>query len=333
MALDVAAARAAVSQAALARDEDALRAIADSLPPLVAYAYERHRARAFANAIRGARDSAVAELCLGVAACAPTAATFVADSAQLRLLAGEPEQEPSTQSARPSPKRLPRLALSGAAVAAAVAALAFVPGRAFEGARPEAAGVTAPARTAVPRVVVTDRPAAPTSPASRTRGATTDAEAAPLLVASPLAARAEAPAVSSQPPAPPPPAAAASRRPLRPTAAAPIPSAEPAPPPAATPTPAPAPASPPTVTVAPIPVAAPVAATTTRSRGKAQAADRLKKRSAPTPAGTETAPPAQPPPASQEPAEEALPPAGPRASEDAPGHAYGHEKDKNGPKQ
>jgi hypothetical protein len=331
MALDVAAARAAVSQAALARDEDALRAIADSLPPLVAYGYERHRARAFANAIRGARDSAVAELCLGVAACAPAAATFVADTAQVRLLIGDIEPEPSTRSARtPATTRLPRLALSGAALAAAVAALAIVPGRLFDEARPEAAGVTVPARTAVPRVVVADRPASSTSPASRTRGDTANVEGAPLLVAAPLTARAGARPASSSPPEPRPPAAAASRRPAKPPApVVPPPPAEPA----AVPAPAPAPAATPTVTVTPTPVAAPAATTTTKGRGKAQAADRLKKRSAPTPPGTVSPPPAHPAQAPQAPADEASPPAEPHANEDPPGHAYGHEKDKNSPKQ
>jgi hypothetical protein len=251
MALDVAAARAAVGQAALARDEDALRAIADSLPALAAFGYERHRARAFANAIRGAHDSAVAELCLGVAACAPAASTFVADSAQLRLLGGKPVQVADRARTGPSA----RAALSAAALAAAVAALALLPARTLDDAPREAAGITAPPRSAPPRVVVADPPAAspvaPTPPAPRS--ATPDAGTATLV-----RAVVGGPTRAEQRPRP-----AAVTRVARPRPAAPAPPS----PPATEPAPAPAPPPP---TAAPAAAIAPaVVLTRGQPRGKA----------------------------------------------------------------
>jgi hypothetical protein len=275
MALDVAAARAAVGQAALARDEEALRAIADSLPALTAYGYERHRARAFANAIRGARDSAVAELCLGVAACAPAASTFVADSAQLRLLTGEHVQAPPTTLAprRPSP----RLILSGAALAAAFAALVVLPARSFEDERRESAGITAPSGPSPPRVVVVDPPA-PSRPFERPAiRADGGGEGEATLV------RATVPvAPQRRIDAPPRPAAVARPRPRPAPAPTPAsPGEAPAPPSEPPPAPPPAPAA------TPAPAAAVAPAATSRPReqkgkalGKAHAPGQLKKAAA-----------------------------------------------------
>ena len=49
--MTVTAARHAVSAAALARDRVALIALGASLPATTAFAYERHRARAYAHAL------------------------------------------------------------------------------------------------------------------------------------------------------------------------------------------------------------------------------------------------------------------------------------------
>jgi hypothetical protein len=83
-------ARRAVNEAALARDRTALVAIAASMPVTQAFAYERRRARAYAHALDGNPDFALAELSLAAAAEPPSAATLAADSAQLHLLLGDP---------------------------------------------------------------------------------------------------------------------------------------------------------------------------------------------------------------------------------------------------
>jgi hypothetical protein len=83
-------ARRAVNEAALARDRTALVAVAASLPVTQAFAYERRRARAYAHALDGNPDFALAELSLAAAAEPPSAATLAADSAQLHLLLGDP---------------------------------------------------------------------------------------------------------------------------------------------------------------------------------------------------------------------------------------------------
>jgi hypothetical protein len=83
-------ARRAVNEAALARDRTALVAVAASMPVTQAFAYERRRARAYAHALDGKPDFALAELSLAAAAEPPTAATLAADSAQLHLLLGDP---------------------------------------------------------------------------------------------------------------------------------------------------------------------------------------------------------------------------------------------------
>ena len=83
-------ARLAVNEAALARDRTALVAVAASMPVTQAFAYERRRARAYAHALDGKPDFALAELSLAAAAEPPSAATLAADSAQLHLLLGDP---------------------------------------------------------------------------------------------------------------------------------------------------------------------------------------------------------------------------------------------------
>jgi hypothetical protein len=210
MALDVAAARAAVTEAALARDPVALLTIADSLPVLSAFGYERHRARACAHALRGARGSALAELCLGVAASPPSSRTLAADSAHLHLLLGDParaisglrtaaSEEPSrryrgaraalirrttatagglaTAFEAVTDRPLVRVLVSAAALGAALAALVALPDIAFDDGRPGAAGITGPARSAQAGTVVAELPA-PSSPTAGRAARSTPARAA-----------------------------------------------------------------------------------------------------------------------------------------------------------
>jgi hypothetical protein len=332
VALDVAVARAAVGQAALARDEEALRAIADSLPALAAYAYERHRARAFANAIRGAHDSAVAELCLGVAAWPPPASTFVADSAQLRLLGGDrvaqaPATLPGSRRGRSVERVSPRLILSGAAVAAAVAALVVLPARSFDEAGPEASGIVPPARPTLPRVVVVDPPSPSPSSEQGAEVSSPDVGVATLVRATPRAPVTSAVVLQ--------PAAEPSLRPASATRPRPRPRA-PAPPPreptAPVPEPAPVPPSdPPAPAPAPVAVTAPVAAVapaaTSRSRepkgkatGRANAPGQAKKAAAAatSPVAPSDVPAAAPPSAVR----------APEASPPPPHPGQGHGRDK-----
>ena len=63
--MTVTAARHAVSAAALARDRVALVALGASLPATTAFAYERHRARAYAHALEDSGDAALGELAVG----------------------------------------------------------------------------------------------------------------------------------------------------------------------------------------------------------------------------------------------------------------------------
>jgi hypothetical protein len=88
--LTVAAARHAVNTAALARDRVALVALGASLPATTAYAYERHRARAYAHAIEASGDAALGELAVAAASMPPAAAVLAADGAALHLLLGDP---------------------------------------------------------------------------------------------------------------------------------------------------------------------------------------------------------------------------------------------------
>lgn len=67
-----------------------LRALADALPPTVAFSYERHRARALALALERRTEQAVAELSRGSAAGWPETPELATDLAELRLVAGDP---------------------------------------------------------------------------------------------------------------------------------------------------------------------------------------------------------------------------------------------------
>ena len=88
--MTVTAARDAVSAAALAGDRVALVALGASLPATTAFAYERHRARAYAHALEDSGDAALGELAVGAAAMPPSAAVLAADGAGLHLLLGDP---------------------------------------------------------------------------------------------------------------------------------------------------------------------------------------------------------------------------------------------------
>lgn len=88
--MTVAAARHAVNTAALARNRVALIALGASLPATTAYAYERHRARAYAHALEASGDAALGELSIAAASMPPAAAVLAADGAALHLLLGDP---------------------------------------------------------------------------------------------------------------------------------------------------------------------------------------------------------------------------------------------------
>ncbi|MEP7334291.1 MAG: hypothetical protein ABI717_00790 [Actinomycetota bacterium] len=88
--MTVTAARHAVNTAALARDRVALVALGASLPATIAYAYERHRAGAYAHALEGSGDAALGELAVAAASMPPSAAVLAADGAGLHLLLGDP---------------------------------------------------------------------------------------------------------------------------------------------------------------------------------------------------------------------------------------------------
>ncbi len=88
--MTVAAARHAVNDAALARDRVALVALGASLPATTAYAYERHRARAYAHALGDSGDAALGELAVAAAVMPPSAAVLAADGAAVHLLLGNP---------------------------------------------------------------------------------------------------------------------------------------------------------------------------------------------------------------------------------------------------
>jgi hypothetical protein len=290
MALDAASARADVTEAALARDRTALLAIADSLPVLIAFGYERHRARAYAHALRGARGSALAELCLGVAASPPSSRTLAADAAHLHLLLGDPARAISglRTAASEAPSRsyrgagvalirrrtaalgglgtafeavtdraLVRVLVSTAALGAALAALVALPDIAFDDGRPDAAGITGPVRNAPAGTVVAEPPA-PSSPGEGRGGRPTPASASETTLV-----RATFPTAGSETAGRPRPDRAqatpsASARVPSPTPSVPT-ASSPAPPPAQAPAPAPAPAPEP---VPNLPVASSTSATT-----------------------------------------------------------------------
>ena len=94
--MTVTAARHAVNTAALARDRVALVALDASLPATTAYAYERHRARAYAHALEDSSDAALGELAVGAASMPPSAAVLAADGAGLHLLLGDPARSISS---------------------------------------------------------------------------------------------------------------------------------------------------------------------------------------------------------------------------------------------
>jgi hypothetical protein len=94
--LTVAAARYAVNAAALARDRVALVALGASLPATTAYAYERHRARAYAHALGASGDAALGELAVAAASMPPPAAVLASDGAALHLLLGDPARSIAT---------------------------------------------------------------------------------------------------------------------------------------------------------------------------------------------------------------------------------------------
>jgi hypothetical protein len=94
--LTVAAARHAVNTAALARDRVALVALGASLPATTAYAYERHRARAYAHALETSGDAALGELAVAAASMPPPAAVLASDGAALHLLLGDPARSIAT---------------------------------------------------------------------------------------------------------------------------------------------------------------------------------------------------------------------------------------------
>lgn len=97
--MEVATARHAVNTAALARDRVALVGTVAWLPVTMAFAYERHRARAYANALEASGDAALAELNLGALSLPPSAAVLAADAAALQLLLGDPARAIATLSA------------------------------------------------------------------------------------------------------------------------------------------------------------------------------------------------------------------------------------------
>ena len=88
--MTVTAARHAVNAAALARDRVALVALGASLPATTAYAYERHRARAYAHALGDSGDAALGELAVAAATMPQPAAVLAADGAAVHLLLGNP---------------------------------------------------------------------------------------------------------------------------------------------------------------------------------------------------------------------------------------------------
>ena len=162
--METAAARAAVNEAALARDPVALLAAAVAMPATEAFAYERHRARSYAHALTGAEEAALAELALATTAAASAGVwTLASDSAHLHLLIEE--NLPPVVAAAPLGARA---LVAGAALAASVVAFLALPGALFdEGPSRQASGVTGPRAVTEPSVVVAELPeASPASPAA-----------------------------------------------------------------------------------------------------------------------------------------------------------------------
>jgi hypothetical protein len=245
--------RAEIDALAAAGDIAGLRHLGQSLPPLLAYTYERRRAAALALALEGNLDAALSEHALGRAAHGIAPDTVAADAALLRSLArGEPAAAGPGFDLRP---------LYGVAAVAATIALtvgvtlrlvAVDPGLPALEAPPEHADTfvrvprSAPARPD-DRAAATPRPASTrgTSTVSVVTGTLPQSERLRALRRSRPAPQSPTPATNrprptAPPPAPPPPAQPAPAPPPPEAApAAPEPAAEVTPPQRAAPAPPP----------------------------------------------------------------------------------------------
>ena len=277
--METTAARAAVNEAALARDPVALLAVAVAMPATEAFFYERHRARAYAHALSGADDAALAELALARAAAPAGLTTLASDAAHVHLLLGE-----SLPAAAPAGPLGARALIAGAALATAVVAFLALPGALFdEEPSEQASGVTAPGARTPPTVVVADLPEPRRAAPGRPVQAAPRTAPRPRSTATLVSSRVQPEAAAASPGRP------RTLRPQRPTppaapvtppapAPAPTPPAAPAPAPAPSPGPAatPEPTSPPVVTSAPPlvgvtpPPAQPQTGKTKRDKGQRQ---------------------------------------------------------------
>jgi hypothetical protein len=269
--------RERISALARAGDVAALRAFADALPPLERYAYERRRARAFALALEGRPDAAVAELVTAFAAPVPVEVR-AADAAALRQLAA-PMLEPQPHTWRRAVAwRVPRLvpAAQTGAIAAILAAAVLVPAVLLSG------------DELAPQIVPMPEPAshapviADVSETEQTRVPAVPRKARPRVTARPEQAPRQRTTVQRAAPKPRP-AARAAEQP-QPTRVASRPVAGPARPEAPTAEPAPAPAP----TAEPIPAAAPAPVAPVLARTLAVVADQA-------PVADETAAPEEEP--------------------------------------
>jgi hypothetical protein len=251
--VETAAARAAVNEAALARDPVALLAIAVAMPATEAFTYERHRARAYSHALSGADDAAVAELALARAAAPAGLSTLASDAAHVHLLLGE-----SLPAAAPAAPLGARALIAGAALATAVVAFLALPGALFDDEPNEqATGVTAPGARTPPSVVVADLPEARRAVPGRPARAAPRTAPRPRSTATLVSSRVQAEAVAAPPGRP---RAQRPRRPTPPSAPVTPPAPTPTPPPAPAPAPAPVPAPAPAPAPAPEPASPPVVA-------------------------------------------------------------------------
>ena len=137
----------AVTAAALRGDAGALRAFAESLPPLEAHRYDRRLALAFAAALAGDADAARTHFAL--AGLAPPAQRN-ADAAQLEALLAAPV----APAPRPLLERAAVPAVTVASLVAAVVALAILPQLGADS--PLDAGLAAPPSSG--KVVVSPKP-------------------------------------------------------------------------------------------------------------------------------------------------------------------------------
>ena len=236
----------AVTAAALRGDAAALRAFAESLPPLEAHRYDRRLALAYAAAVEGDADAARTHFAL--AGVAPPAQRD-ADAAQLEALLAAP----AAVAPRPLLERAAVPAVTVASLIAAVVALALLPQLGADA--PTDIGLAAPPTSGKvvviakqaprprrsepdaprPTAILVDATAAPVAGAPRTpragRAATrTRARVAPVAPA-PAAPRPASPAPQPAPTAPTPPATgvlAAAASPAATSAPAPAPAQQPA---------------------------------------------------------------------------------------------------------